>query len=403
MRDIIVVCQGIPFPPDTGGKIKTYHLITFLLGLHFRLTVISVITAQGRQDVERGSEHLCGLGVTLWTVNCSRSVLSEVGALARGVLRRESIMLARDNRQRVAKVIRRAILGASDPVVWCVRPQMAQYLLDPGLAGVLRNQGGLAVFDTENVEAEVCRATALCSKGLWKWLWDREATTIAKAEAAMTRAFDWTVTVSDEDLEQFRIWGARNTVVSRVGVSIPPRVLSTVGGSRPQRALFVASFRWMPNIDGALYLVREIWPKVVARLPKAELHIVGAHPPRHVAREAAKSGAVLCGYVSNLDEAYAHAKVALAPLRFGGGVRVKVIEALAYGLPVIGTPSARLGLTVDLQPRVRVCTDADEFAAAIVEELTTGGPSADTRMWGERVQQLHHPAVALASLKRILG
>lgn len=133
--------------------------------------------------------------------------------------------------------------------------------------------------------------------------------------------------------------------------------------------LFVAGFAHTPNIDAARWLVREILPRVLRRHPQARLVLAGSNPTAEVQALASERIAVT-GYVTDarLRELYAQARVAVVPLRFGAGVKRKVVEAMYHGLPVITTPVGAQGLE-GLERVVPVTADAEEFAAHVCRLL----------------------------------
>ena len=159
-------------------------------------------------------------------------------------------------------------------------------------------------------------------------------------------------------------------------VDIPDTDLA---GPRPPVALFVGGVN-QPNIDALDWLLAEIWPAVRRRRPEARLRVVG-----RVAERAGvpwPEGAEAVGFVEDLAPEYAGAAATLAPIRFGSGVKIKLVEGLAQGLPGIATPVGAEGL-VDLPPRVlRIAGTAEAFAdalAAVLDDPDPGGARAAAR------------------------
>lgn len=135
---------------------------------------------------------------------------------------------------------------------------------------------------------------------------------------------------------------------------------------RRHQLMFVAGFGHAPNVDAAVWLVREVLPSVKARIPDVELLLVGSKPTDEV--KALAGGPVqVTGYVSDeaLLEYYRSVGVAVAPMRFGAGVKGKVIEALHYGLPLVTTSVGMQGLD-GLDEVIPVSDDAQVIADAIV-------------------------------------
>jgi len=142
--------------------------------------------------------------------------------------------------------------------------------------------------------------------------------------------------------------------------------------------LFVAGFAHPPNVDAAHWLATAILPLILARVPAARLILVGSHPNPRV-RALAGERIIVIGQVSAAELAshYASARVALVPLRFGAGVKLKVAEALAQGLPLVTTPVGAQGLP-DLAKVASVADDAAGLAEAVVQLLT------DDALWRQR-------------------
>ncbi len=142
----------------------------------------------------------------------------------------------------------------------------------------------------------------------------------------------------------------------------PPRVLSTAR----RRLIFVAGFKHPPNIDAACWLVREVMPRVWQELPEVQLRIVGSSPDQQVL--ALQEGRVEVHADVSDDELAAHyawADVAVVPLRYGAGVKGKVVEALRDGLPLVTTSVGAQGLP-GVEACIAVHDQPAEFAAAVV-------------------------------------
>ena len=142
------------------------------------------------------------------------------------------------------------------------------------------------------------------------------------------------------------------------------------------RAIFVASFAYDPNRNALRFLLEDVFPRVWQELPDARLALVGAgldQPPSEDPRVEA------LGFVEDLHAAYATARCAVVPLLQGGGTPLKLIEALAHGLPVIATSRAVAGLQLQGEKHCLLADDATSFAAALVRVLREGAPEIGKR------------------------
>ena len=163
-----------------------------------------------------------------------------------------------------------------------------------------------------------------------------------------------------------------------------------------RRAVFVANFAYAPNRNGLRFLLDDVLPLVWRELPDARLALVGDGLDR-AAHEDARVETL--GFVADLArDAYARASCALAPLLQGGGTPLKLIEALAYGLPVIATPRAVAGLEVRDGEHCLVADGAAEFAAALVAVLRDGSPEL-----ARRGRELAAERYSIEALGRILA
>ena len=151
------------------------------------------------------------------------------------------------------------------------------------------------------------------------------------------------------------------------GIALPS--LSVPAGEAPDSLLFTGTFTHYPNVDAALWLAREIMPRIRAQRPSARLTIVGAYPPADV-QSLADDAIRVTGYVPDIEPYLQQAAVIVAPIRVGGGMRMKVLQALAAGKAVVTTSRGLDGLAWDgvAVPAV-VADDADGFAVAVAELL----------------------------------
>jgi glycosyltransferase involved in cell wall biosynthesis len=134
----------------------------------------------------------------------------------------------------------------------------------------------------------------------------------------------------------------------------------------PHLLLFTGNFEYAPNVDAAIFLAREVFPRVRALVPEARLLLVGNAPP-DVVRALGDKRVLVTGRVPNLKPSLASAAVYVCPLRFGAGIKNKVLEALAIGCPVVATPLSLDGIAARDEHEVLLAdADGDAFAQAVV-------------------------------------
>ena len=164
--------------------------------------------------------------------------------------------------------------------------------------------------------------------------------------------------------------GSTRVVRIPIGAEIPERAVSPP--AHDGGVLFVGNFQHAPNVDAALRLVKSIFPLVRRRHPGAVLYLVGASPPAELTSDPS-SGVIVTGHVDEVGQYVERAAVVAAPLRRGGGMRVKVLEALAGGSAVVASPLAADGLDVVDGRELAIATTDEEFADRIGELLEDVG------------------------------
>jgi glycosyltransferase involved in cell wall biosynthesis len=150
-----------------------------------------------------------------------------------------------------------------------------------------------------------------------------------------------------------------------LGTDIPARPLDPAG-AEPPSVVFVGNFTHPPNAESATILLTEIVPLVRRAVPDLQAFVVGPRPPVQL-RRLADAGTFVTGAVEAVDPYLSRASVVVAPVWSGGGMRVKVLEALAAGKALVATPLALEGLELDAGEQVAVASTTSEFAHAIIE------------------------------------
>jgi glycosyltransferase involved in cell wall biosynthesis len=279
------------------------------------------------------------------------------------LLRRRSLhgSLVRSRRMKARVAARLA--GRAVDVVQCEYSAMAAYWS----AG----SGVPWVLDAHNVEFRVNESLAAGSTSLaYRWYARREVRCRRREELAAWRAVDHLVAVSDVDrrIVEREAPGTRITVVPN-GVDVT-RLRPPIGsGDRPPRAVFVGKMDYRPNVDGVHWFVDEVLPLVRAAEPAFELVIVGRDPVPAVSALRERSGVTVTGRVADPVPFLHGAAVAVVPLRAGSGSRLKVLEALATGTPLVSTPTGVEGIDVVAARHAVLAHDARDFASAIVALL----------------------------------
>lgn len=189
-------------------------------------------------------------------------------------------------------------------------------------------------------------------------------------------AADAIACVSEDDAAVAR------TITRQNQVDVIPPPIGPAFFAPPDRArtdgliAFIAALDYRPNVDALLWLLAQVWPRVLKRAPKARLRVVGRDALPEVRAAIDAAGVELRPDVPDARPEYWEAAVVAIPLRLGSGVKTKTLHAIACGAPLVGTPVAFEGIPVQHGQHVLVAGDAAGFAAALVETLGDPGAAA---------------------------
>ena len=324
---IIFIDDHVPRPDEDSGSVRTFALLTTLRRLGYWV----VLLAHNRASGDVWGERLRDEGIEVF----------------RGPESPEEFLIS----MRSAVV---AVIGARVTVAW-------EYV------GLVRRvlPGVPFIFDTvdlhhlrEQREADLTGSPALA----------RRARETRGLELGFVQAADETLVVSAFEVD----------VLAKEAPAAVVRVVSNVHERRPEGPgpetregmVFVGSFAHPPNADAVQWFLAEVLPLVRAEVPDAVLRVVGKGAPADlVALADGEPGVELLGWLPSLDDVYATSRVAVAPLRYGAGVKGKVGEAMSHGVPVVGTPVAMEGMYIEHEVSGWIAEDPRALADGVVALL----------------------------------
>lgn len=225
------------------------------------------------------------------------------------------------------------------------------------------------LLDWHNIHSELVRRYAEAARNPARRLYAlRTAQLLRSLEDKLLARCDAHAVCSERERQSLasRAPGARIEVIPN-GVDVEYYSEGSGRGERDDRnaVLFVGSMDYGPNIEGAVLLVREVWPVLRARHPHLRLLLVGSRPAPEVRSLAQVPGVTVTGTVEDVRSYYREASAAVVPLRVGGGTRLKIMEAMACGVPVVSTTLGAEGLGVEHGRDLLIADTAAEMAAAV--------------------------------------
>jgi polysaccharide biosynthesis protein PslH len=215
-------------------------------------------------------------------------------------------------------------------------------------------------------------------------------------EARHAARFDRCLAVSEVEAQRLRAVAA-STAVSLVPNGVDTAALRPLPeAAAGKRLIFVGHLRYPPNIDAVRFLARHILPALRGRIPEARLTVVGEGTPRALREFVGRDDIDLVGRASSPTPYYGNAHVVVVPLRAGGGTRLKILEAMALGRPVVSTPLGCEGLAVEDGKHLLIANDAEGFAVAVARLLTDRALAARLTQQARALVEKHYDWTAIA-------
>jgi sugar transferase (PEP-CTERM/EpsH1 system associated) len=359
--NVLVVIGQLPYPLDTGAKIRSYHLLTRLARKH-AVTLVSF--SYGPEDA-RKAESLKPFFREIVTIphNGSTSSPGRMFFALRNLLSSLPYSIDKYTSPGLGTTVRRLLQEQPFDLIHCDSLQMSSNVTP--INGIPR------ILTEHNVESFIWQRAAETERNpLRRSYLALQARRLARYEAAACRAFDWCIAVSEVDRRLIEdLSGTSQCAVVPNGVDCQFFRPQTVR-PEPSRLVFTGSMDWLPNEDAMVYFVEEIMPIIRRVVPQARLSIVGRNPTSRVRQLARQgNGVEVTGRVDDVRPYIAQAAIFVTPLRIGSGTRLKILEAMAMGRPVVSTRVGCEGLAVTPGKDILVADRPQDVAARVIELL----------------------------------
>lgn len=354
-----MVTKFVPSPANSGGKLRSLAVLR-------RLASLGEVVLCCFEDETGDPEELRREGIDVrtvpWRPNAPR--------VARGIARTHSGSAGRFWDRDLAREVERATRESPTDLLQVEYSQLGRYLT--------LGDARVRVLDFHNIESSLALSYARSSRTARARLALLESVLLRRLERRAAAWADVVVVVSEQDRD--RMPGRPREMLVCPNGWDPTAPLAP---AEEPVAAFVALLSWKPNVDAAVWLAREVWPSVRAAVPDARLLLVGREPAPAV-RALASDDVEVTGTVPEIRPYLASARVALAPLLSGGGTRLKVLEALDAGRPLVSTSVGIDGLTDLTGHGVAVADEPEEFAKQIVILLRDRERATESGLSGAR-------------------
>jgi glycosyltransferase involved in cell wall biosynthesis len=342
MMRVLYVATRICWPVRSGGHLRDFHLARYL-SRKTKLTYIGLNAANGQQNQAVSREPIEPLGETE-VIRIPRDSGYGPGKIVRGLLGPRPLVVLNYTSEAVMGQLQRVLSESRFDVV-----QIEGIFLN-AYARRIRQLAPRSLLNSDwhNVESALLARYAQTEKGLARRLYAHRTVTLLRKQERQLLATAHAHTVCSEQDRLLLLKLGTNPRIKVIpnGVDVQAFGENSLPDSQNHTLLYVGSMDYHANIDAVLFFADEIWPEIHQRHPQLRFVIVGSNPVAPVRKLTERPGIEVTGSVDDLFPYYRQALASVVPLRIGGGTRLKILEAMAAGVPVISTSVGAEGLPV---------------------------------------------------------
>ncbi|MCB0801838.1 MAG: glycosyltransferase [Flavobacteriales bacterium] len=355
---ILFLTTQLPYPPTSGGTVKSWNYVMHLA----RNYSLSVACLLKDDDEKYEKEFLSSVNLDNYIsepLNTPRSAIN----LLKSYFSAPCLNVFRNQSNSFNKKIEAASLSAD--IILVDHYEVFQF--------VPKNYKGKVIMHTHNAEFMLWQRMAdLCNNPFKKIVLSLEASRVKKYEKLLFSQSDLIFsTPSDIDLYKTHGFNTQKHHVTYHLGNDSLLDLPDLNFNETQKAIsFMGTLSWEPNIDGLIWFLEQVWPLVIKQEPEVLFYIMGKNPNERIVKACKNDKRIiLTGFVKDLDSYLQKTRAYIAPLRFGSGMKVKVLEGLYRGVPSVATPVAAEGLELTNGRDIFIHENAKDFAEACIKLL----------------------------------
>lgn len=355
-----MLSHRVPFPPNKGEKIRTFHQLKYLSELGHQIHLFS--------PYEESTElaHFNSLqGSSLCTSVEAAPLKHKFIRLLTGLAKGQSMSVANFYDKTLQQKFDQFLLDNNVDAIICSASSMAEYIFKSKVLPTLDNSP-LLIMDFMDVDSDKWGQYQQSSSFPMNRVYAREQQLLSLYEKQIVKQFDANYLIAQAEVTLFNQKVIKSDKVHVMGngldtsVFYPPEVRAQ---NTTPVFLFTGVMDYKPNEDAVIWFVKTCWPAIIRQHPKAKFVIAGMSPSTDIKQLANDQSIEVTGFVEDILPYYHQADIFVAPFRLARGVQNKVLQAFACALPVISTPMGAEGILCQTDRDILLATTPDEFIA----------------------------------------
>lgn len=358
---ILFLTKLLPYPLDAGGKLKTYRILQLLARKH-TIHFVSFIDRPDDRKWEKKIRPFCSSVKTFVqpVVNNQHAVL-KLKYLS-SIFSLTPFTIYKYCSHELSKYIEGKVLTKNLDALYIDHFAMAQYIPE--------HFQGKMYLDEHNISYKAFQTYAKKEKNwLMKGVYFLESWKLKCYESSKSSQFDHIFTISELDRKGLIAIGAHPAQVSFLPTPFSSRFLYKGGDAKI--ILFTGLLSWLPNEKGMYWFIENVFPLVHKELPRARFVIAGKNGEKvqEYIQSRDNRSVKYSGYVENLKKLYEQTSLFVVPIQMGGGVRIKLLEALSAGIPVVSSSIGAEGIDVKTGRELLIADTVKDFASSVIRLL----------------------------------
>lgn len=388
-ENILFIAHRIPFPPNKGDKIRSFHELQFFSSF-YNIDLVCFCDSPGDVIYVEKLKQYCRT-VTYFPLKRYTSLFRGLISFLKG----RSISIGCYKDRKVDAAIEILIKNNHYKFVLCYSSQVAQYA---------HNIDSPKVIDFIDVDSDKWKQYAEKSHFPLNFIYRTEFKRLAQYEKEIWKEFSLSVFSTKQELKLFQGKDALDKL-SVMGNGVDHQFFSPQICKREKYLIFTGAMNYFPNIDAVLWFSQTIFPEILKYDPEIRFYIVGSNPTEQILKLASEN-IIVTGFVDDIRPYIARAAVAVYPLRIARGIQNKILEAMSMGITPVIPFSLKSSLDEEWPNDVLIYRTEKECIQQILSELKRVSPDTKptsllreyilkNRDWGSRLLDFHSQILAL--------
>jgi polysaccharide biosynthesis protein PslH len=407
---ILFLTQILPYPPDSGPKVKTWHVLNYLAQKGHHITLVSFV----RSDEQKFVENLNQICEKVYAIPMKRSRIMDGVYWLRSQFTGRPFLIERDDLPEMRALVQDLVSTTQFDYIHADQFTMTQFAF-PLKQGI--NPYPKRIFDAHNAVWTIVKRMGEHAPWFLKPFAALEAKRIKLYEGMIVRTFEHTLVVTSIDhMDLCEALDAYERTTSHEASLFEPDIISIPIAVDTNKAreidrqqgskniVTLGTLHYPPNADGIRWFLKEVFPLVKQKIQDATLTIIGKNPPDDFIQIAQQNlqDVFVTGYVPDLIPYFEKSALVVVPVRAGSGMRVRILESFAYAMPVITTTIGLEGINAHHGEEVLVADTPEEFAGCVIEVLQNEQLQVKLASNGRRLAESFYDwRVALQKLDRL--